>query len=95
MRTTRRDFVKTVSAAAAGSLLRVPTAPRPAITKGLVFDMVTGDASYADKFKIVRDAGFEPVIVGKLADASRFQQGGPGYGQNVTAAELRKTLSLP
>ena len=44
--------------------------------------------------ELVRDAGFEPVVVGKLADASRFQQGGPGYGQNVTAAELRRTLSL-
>jgi predicted dinucleotide-binding enzyme len=43
---------------------------------------------------LVRDAGFEPVVVGKLADASRFQQGAPGYGQNVTAAELRRTLSL-
>lgn len=44
--------------------------------------------------ELVRDAGFEPVVVGKLADASRFQQGAPGYGQNVTAAELRRTLSL-
>jgi 8-hydroxy-5-deazaflavin:NADPH oxidoreductase len=44
--------------------------------------------------ELVRDAGFEPVIVGKLADARRFQRGGPGYGQNVTAAELRKTLAL-
>jgi predicted dinucleotide-binding enzyme len=43
---------------------------------------------------LVRDAGFEPVAVGKLADASRFQQGAPGYGQNVSAAELRRTLSL-
>lgn len=43
---------------------------------------------------LVRDAGFEPVVVGRLADASRFQQGGPGYGQNVTAAELKRTLSL-
>jgi predicted dinucleotide-binding enzyme len=43
---------------------------------------------------LVRDAGFEPVVVGKLADASRFQRGGPGYGQNVSAAELKRTLSL-
>ncbi len=43
---------------------------------------------------LVRDAGFEPVVVGKLADASRFQRGGPGYGQSVTAAELKRTLSL-
>jgi 8-hydroxy-5-deazaflavin:NADPH oxidoreductase len=42
----------------------------------------------------VRDAGFEPVVVGKLVDARRFQRGAPGYGQSVTAAELRQKLSL-
>jgi predicted dinucleotide-binding enzyme len=44
--------------------------------------------------ELVRDAGFEPVVVGELADASRFQQGAKGYGQNATAAELKRTLSL-
>jgi hypothetical protein len=44
--------------------------------------------------RLVRDAGFEPVVVGKLADAKQFQRGGPGYGQNVTAAELKRMLSL-
>jgi predicted dinucleotide-binding enzyme len=43
---------------------------------------------------LVRDAGFDPVEVGKLDDARRFQRGGPGYGQNVTAAELKQKLSL-
>jgi predicted dinucleotide-binding enzyme len=43
---------------------------------------------------LVRDAGFDPVEVGKLADARRFQRGAPGYGQNVSAAELRQKLSL-
>jgi predicted dinucleotide-binding enzyme len=43
---------------------------------------------------LVRDAGFEPVVVGKLADATKFQRGAAGYGQPVTAAELRKILSL-
>ena len=43
---------------------------------------------------LVRDAGFDPVEVGKLADASRFQRSAPGYGQNVTAAELKQKLSL-
>ena len=43
---------------------------------------------------LVRDAGFDPVVVGKLADARRFQRGAPGYGQEVTAAELRQKLSL-
>jgi len=44
--------------------------------------------------QLVRDAGFDPVEVGKLADARRFQRGEPGYGQNVGAAELRQKLSL-
>src|SRR5215471_16737535 len=43
---------------------------------------------------LVRDAGFDPVVVGKLADAARFQRGAPGYGQAVTAAELKQKLSI-
>jgi 8-hydroxy-5-deazaflavin:NADPH oxidoreductase len=43
---------------------------------------------------LVRDAGFDPVVVGKLADAKLFQRGGPGYGQQVSAAELKQKLSL-
>ncbi len=43
---------------------------------------------------LVRDAGFDPVVVGKLAAASRFQMGAPGFHQEVTAAELRQKLSL-
>lgn len=57
---------------------------------------VAGDdqAAVAVAAGLVRDAGFDPVIVGDLAQARRFQRGGPGYGQNVTASELRKTLNL-
>ena len=44
---------------------------------------------------LVRDAGFDPVVVGKLADARRFQRGQSGYGQQVSAAELKQKLSLP
>jgi hypothetical protein len=43
---------------------------------------------------LVHDAGFDPVVVGKLADARRFQRGSSGYGQQVTAPELRQKLSL-
>ncbi len=43
---------------------------------------------------LVHDAGFDAVVVGKLADARRFQRGGPGYGQQVSAAELRQKLNL-
>jgi 8-hydroxy-5-deazaflavin:NADPH oxidoreductase len=43
---------------------------------------------------LVRDAGFEPVVVGKLADARRFQRGSSVYLQAMTAAELKQKLSL-
>jgi predicted dinucleotide-binding enzyme len=57
---------------------------------------IAGDDSEAMQVAagLVRDAGFEPVVVGKLADARRFQRGAPGYGQSVTAAELKQKLSL-
>ena len=57
---------------------------------------IAGDDPEAMKVAavLVRDAGFDPVVVGKLADASRFQRGAPGYGQAVSAAELRQKLSL-
>ena len=41
---------------------------------------------------LVRDAGFEPVVAGNLADARRFQRGAPGYGPKANAAELREKL---
>ena len=44
---------------------------------------------------LVRDAGFDPVVVGNLVEARRFQRGQPGYGQPVSAAELKQKLSLP
>jgi hypothetical protein len=45
--------------------------------------------------QLVRDAGCEPVVVGKLADARSFQRGGPGFRANTTAAKLRSVLGLP
>jgi predicted dinucleotide-binding enzyme len=57
---------------------------------------IAGDDADAVKVAagLVRDAGFDPVVVGKLADARRFQRGNPGYGQQVSAAELRQKLNL-
>lgn len=43
---------------------------------------------------LVRDAGFEPVVVGPLARASDFAMGARGFGQGVTAPELRQRLGL-
>jgi 8-hydroxy-5-deazaflavin:NADPH oxidoreductase len=58
---------------------------------------IAGDDAEAVKVAagLVRDAGFDPVVVGKLADARMFQRGAPGYGQPVSAAELKQKLSLP
>jgi predicted dinucleotide-binding enzyme len=44
---------------------------------------------------LVRNAGFDPVVVGKLADAKLFQRGGPGWQQQLSATELKQKLSLP
>src|SRR5690348_14587892 len=57
---TRREFVKSSLAVAGVSRLPLGTAP-PAIKKGLVFDMVSDKLSYADRFKLVRDSGFDVV----------------------------------
>lgn len=43
--------------------------------------------------ELVRDAGFDPVLVGGLDSARKFQQRSPGvYGFQGTAAELRAKL---
>jgi 8-hydroxy-5-deazaflavin:NADPH oxidoreductase len=39
---------------------------------------------------LVRDAGFEPVVIGPLARAKDFSQGAPLYNLQLTAAELRQ-----
>src|SRR6058998_3206070 len=57
---TRRDFLQSSLAAAGAAGLPLPKAPL-AIKKGLVFDMVPGKLPYADRFKLVRDAGFQVV----------------------------------
>ncbi len=44
--------------------------------------------------RLVRDAGFDPVVVGGLATAKRFDVGTPVFGKAMTAAELRAALGL-
>jgi hypothetical protein len=55
-------------------------------------------ADDADAMKIavqlVRDAGFDPVPVGKLSRAREFDYGTPVYVRGMTAAELRQKLGL-
>jgi len=45
--------------------------------------------------KLVSDAGFEPLAVGGLATAKRFDVGTPAFGKAMTASELRSTLGIP
>ena len=42
--------------------------------------------------RLVRDAGFEPVVVGPLAKAKLFDVGSPVYTQLLTARELKDRL---
>src|SRR5450631_1661802 len=44
--------------------------------------------------QLVRDAGFEPVVVGPLSSAKRFDVGTPVYVQLLTATELRARLGM-
>jgi len=45
--------------------------------------------------RLVREAGFEPVVVGPLARARDFDAGTAVFGRALTAAELRRRLGLP
>jgi predicted dinucleotide-binding enzyme len=44
--------------------------------------------------RLVRDAGFEPVVVGGLARARDFDAGTPVFGRALTARELKQALGL-
>ncbi len=44
--------------------------------------------------RLVRDAGFDPVVVGDLSTARKFDVGTPVYVQLLTAKELREKLGL-
>ena len=58
---------------------------------------IAGDNKNAVRLaeKLVRDAGFDPVLVGGLDAARKFQQrGDPGYGQQVSATQLKQKLGL-
>jgi len=44
--------------------------------------------------QLVKDAGFDPVPVGKLARAREFDFGSPVYTRNFSAAKIREVLKL-
>jgi len=42
--------------------------------------------------RLVRDAGFDPVVVGSLAQTRQFDLGAPLASRQFTAAEMRKAI---
>src|SRR6266511_6004521 len=80
---TRREFVQS-SFAACTAGLPLPGAPL-AIKKGLVFDMVPGKLPYADRFRLVRDAGFQVVQALTEPDERKAEE----MKQAADAADIR------
>ena len=56
---------------------------------------IAGDdqAALATAAQLVKDAGFEPVVVGPLSTAPRFAPGGPLFRQIGNADEFRRAMS--
>jgi 8-hydroxy-5-deazaflavin:NADPH oxidoreductase len=52
-------------------------------------------AALATASRLVREAGFDPVIVGGLSEAKRFDVGTSVYVKLLDAAQLRAELQLP
>ncbi|UIF87768.1 NADPH-dependent F420 reductase [Cupriavidus sp. UYPR2.512] len=62
---------------------------------GLIAVPIAGDdqAALQVAAQLVRDAGFEPVVVGPLASADNFAPGGPLFRQIGTAEEFRSKMN--
>ena len=52
-------------------------------------------AALATASQLVRDAGFDPVVVGDLAKSKLFDPGTPVYPRTMTAKEMKAALNLP
>jgi 8-hydroxy-5-deazaflavin:NADPH oxidoreductase len=52
-------------------------------------------AALAIAVRLVRDAGFDPVVVGGLARAREFDRGTQVYVKGMTARQIREALKLP
>jgi predicted dinucleotide-binding enzyme len=84
-------LVRAFNAISAGSLRS--EANRPGERIGIP---IAGDdaAALQEASRLVRDAGFDPVVVGDLSQARRFDVGSSVYVRLMTAKELRAALGL-
>ena len=94
---TRREFLKGATAAAAGAALRpqstafagAPASPASGtlpIRKGVLLDMLPKKLSYADRFKMARDVGFEVVQAPTTRDpreAEEIKRAADGAGMAI------------
>jgi hexulose-6-phosphate isomerase len=74
---SRREFL--TSSMAAACLAGLPetaraSAPRSPIQKGVLLSMLPKQLSYADRFKMARDAGFQTVQVSTIADPREAEE---------------------
>ena len=55
---------------------------------------IAGDdkEALATASRLIRDAGFDPVLIGSLNSARLFARGAPLYGQQITAKEMQARL---
>jgi 8-hydroxy-5-deazaflavin:NADPH oxidoreductase len=62
--------------------------------EGRIAIPMAGDDQEALKIAsmLVSDAGFDPVVLGGLERSKLFEQGGPLYGQEISAAEMRERV---
>jgi hypothetical protein len=84
-------LVRAFNAIIAGNLLTQSNRPGERIAIPLAGD---DPAALKQAAALVRDAGFDPVIVGDLSQAHRFDVGSPVYVKLMTAKELRAALNM-
>jgi hypothetical protein len=82
-------IVRAFNILGSGSVARLSNRP-----EGRIAIPMAGDDQEALKVAsgLVRDAGFEPVILGSLQRSKVFEQGGPLYGAQISAQEMRERL---
>ncbi|HEY6456132.1 MAG TPA: NAD(P)-binding domain-containing protein [Steroidobacteraceae bacterium] len=84
-------LVRAFNAIIAGNLLTQSNRPGERIAIPLAGD---DPAALKQAASLVRDAGFDPLIVGDLSQAHRFDVGSPVYVKLMTAKELRTALDM-